>query len=159
MESTLIARGDGYYLSSEKSYLDRSTIHSFLSNSYWAKGIRKELVDVLIENSPACFGVYRGEPGSEGASQVAYARVVTDLVRFSYLADVFVLPEHRGNGLARWLVETIINLPKLRGTRFLLFTNDAHKVYSKVGFVPLRDSWKGMERLMNQDLISIDYNL
>src|SRR5436305_12554382 len=83
-----------YEIATDPSRLDRDLIHRFLSEeSYWAKGRSREIVDRSIENS-MCFGVYEGD-----STQVAFARVVTDRCTFAWLADVFVVPEHRGHGL------------------------------------------------------------
>ncbi|MFO1475540.1 MAG: GNAT family N-acetyltransferase [Verrucomicrobiota bacterium] len=78
-----------------------------------------------------CFGVFhRGE-------QVAFARVITDRATFAYLADVYVLEEHRGRKLSRWLMESIMGHPELQGLRrFMLATRDAQGLYAKYGFVP-----------------------
>src|SRR5437763_7677158 len=119
-----------YEISTDRSRLDRELIHRFLSEeSYWAKGRPREIVDRSIENS-VCFGVYEGD-----GEQVAFARVVTDRSTFAWLADVFVVPEHRGQGLGKRLVETILSDPELAGVkRWLLGTADAHTLYSRYGF-------------------------
>ena len=86
------------------------------------------------------FGVYFG------AQQVGFARVVTDRATFGYLLDVFVLPEHRGRGLARWLMTTILEHPELQGfRRWMLGTKDAHRLYASVGFGPCANPERVME--------------
>lgn len=125
-----------YFISTDKTLLDKNVIHHFLSReSYWAKGIRKELVDEIVENSPLCYGVYKADTGE----QVGFARVITDFARFSWLADVFILPAHRKKRLGKRLIHTIVGHPKLKGTRFMLATADAHGLYSQYGFHALRD--------------------
>ncbi|HTY42665.1 MAG TPA: GNAT family N-acetyltransferase [Thermoanaerobaculia bacterium] len=122
-----VARGN-LTISDDASRLDRDAIHAFLTTSYWAPGIPREVVDRSIENSLP-FGLY------EGARQVGFARVISDRATFAYLADVFVLESHRGRGLARWLLETIRAHPDLQNLRrWLLFTRDAHPLYRLVGF-------------------------
>jgi len=118
----------GFCVSTDKTRLDIPLIHDFLSQrSYWAKGRAIEVVQVSIENS-LCFGVY------EGSRQVGFARVVTDYATFSWLCDVFILETHRGRGLGKWLVETVVGCPGLKNTRrFLLATSDAHDLYAKYG--------------------------
>ncbi len=70
-----------------------------------------------------------------GRDQVGFARVVTDYATFAWLADVFVLDEHRGRGLGRWLVETALSHPDLQGLRrWILATGDAHGLYARFGF-------------------------
>ena len=128
-----------YSISTDPGLLDRPLIHAFLSRSYWAGGIPRETVDRSIENA-LCFGVY------EGASQVGFARVITDRATFAYLADVFVLESHRGRGLAVWLMEAIRSHPDLQGLRrWILMTRDAHGLYEKSGFRTIEDPGRCME--------------
>jgi GNAT superfamily N-acetyltransferase len=107
-------------------------IHEFLSaRSYWAAGQPLEVVRYSLENS-LCFGLY------EQQRQVGFARVVTDRATFAWLADVFVLEEYRGRGLAKWLLACVMGHPALRGLgRVLLGTRDAHGLYQRYGFTPL----------------------
>ena len=130
-----------YVISADQARLDVDAIYQYLSfESYWAKGRTKEQVQKSIENS-VCFGVY-----AEG-EQVGFARVITDCVTFAYLADVFILPDHRGNGLAKRLIETILSDPDLaRIKRVLLATKDAHELYKHFGFKPIEDQQLFMER-------------
>jgi GNAT superfamily N-acetyltransferase len=75
-----------------------------------------------------------------GERQVGFARVVTDRATFAYLADVFVVEDARGRGLAAWLVATILGHPELqRLRRWLLVTRDAHGLYRKFGFAAVAD--------------------
>jgi GNAT superfamily N-acetyltransferase len=122
-------RDEHYVISTERRRLDLEVIHGFLSRIYWAEGIPREVVARSIEHSLP-FGVY------EGVEQIGFARVVTDYATFAYLADVFVLEEHRGKGLSKWLVATILAHPELQGLRrFSLMTRDAQELYRKFGFV------------------------
>ncbi|MFD2573656.1 GNAT family N-acetyltransferase [Spirosoma soli] len=123
---------DNYTISTDKDKLNVPLIHQFLSQqSYWAQNIPIEIVQRSIDNS-LCFGVFYGD------EQVGFARVVSDQATFAYLADVFVLPEHRGKGLSKQLVETISDWPSLQGLRrWVLATRDAHTLYAQFGFTPL----------------------
>lgn len=125
-----------YSISTDKSKLDVSVIHGYLSNeSYWAKNIPLEIVKRSIEGS-LCFGLYVSE--NSISKQVGFARVITDCATFAYLADVFVLPSYRGNGLSKWLMKIIMDCPHLQGLRrWLLATQDAHGLYLQFGFLPL----------------------
>ncbi|CAN5652205.1 GNAT family N-acetyltransferase [soil metagenome] len=136
-----IMNNETYFISTEKSKLNIGMIHSFLSGeSYWAKGIPEETVRRSIENS-ICFGVYYG------TQQVGFARVSSDCATFAYLADVFILPAHRGHGLSKMLMETIFAHEDLQGLRrWLLGTADAHGLYSKYGFTPLAKPARMMEK-------------
>jgi len=130
---------DGLTISTDPARIDRALVHAFLSGSYWASGIPREIVDRSIENA-LCFGVY------EENRQVGFARVISDLATFAYLADVFVLPSHRGRGLAKWLMEAILAHPKLQGLRrWMLVTRDAHGLYRQVGFTELAHPERLME--------------
>jgi GNAT superfamily N-acetyltransferase len=78
---------------------------------------------------------------------VGFARVVTDYATFAWIADVFILPEHRGKGLSKWLMETILEHPQLQGfRRWVLATRDAHELYRKYGFGELTHPETWMER-------------
>ena len=117
-----------YSIRTDPKQLDLDAIHAFLSRSFWAEGIPKETVAKAIANS-LCFGVFHGN------AQVGFARVVTDRATFAYLCDVYVLESHRGRGLGKWLMETVMAHPDLQGLRrFQLVTRDAHGLYSRHGF-------------------------
>ena len=135
----------GYDISTDRSRLDRRAIHAFLTESYWTPGVPFDVVGRSIERS-LCFGLYAPDGGQAG-----FARVVTDTVAFGYLADVFVLEEHRGRGLGKWLVATVLDHPDLGAVRRLvLATADAHSLYARFGFRPA-DSGRVMERLRSPE--------
>ncbi len=151
---------DGFTISTDKSFLDTALIHSFLCNdSYWVKGIAKELVEASIENSILCYGVYEGNPNESAAKQIGFARVVSDLVRFSWIGDVFILPEYRGHGLSKWLMSIVTEHPKLKGTSFQLATKDAHSLYAQYGFKPLEQIENRMSRPLDWQLVYEGYKL
>jgi GNAT superfamily N-acetyltransferase len=131
-------RGE-YTITTDRSRLDLDVIHGYLDRSYWAQGRTREAVARSIAESLP-FGLYRGD------AQVGFARVITDHVTLAYLADVFVLEEHRGRGLGTWLVEVVTGLPELQAVRrWLLGTRDAHGLYRRFGFAaPTPGIW--MER-------------
>ena len=132
-------RREVYCISTDPDRLDLSVIHGFLRDSYWAQGIPREIVDRAIQNSLP-FGLYDSD------SLVGFARVITDFATFAYVADVFVLPSHRGRGLAVWLMEVIRAHPRLQGLRrWLLATRDAHGLYRKTGFAEPTDPKRYME--------------
>jgi GNAT superfamily N-acetyltransferase len=83
----------------------------------------------------------------DGDRQVGFARVISDHATIAYLGDVFVLPEYRGRGLAKWLVECVTSHSELQGLRrWILATSDAHGLYEKFGFTPLKNPGNFMER-------------
>lgn len=130
-----------YSINTDKARLNIPLIHQFLSQeSYWAKNIPLDIVQRSIDNS-LCFGVYHSD------QQVGFARVTTDQATFAYLADVFILPEHRGKGLSKLLIKTILDWPTLQGLRrWMLATNDAHKLYEQFGFTALDQPQLIMQR-------------
>ena len=133
-------RGE-YTISTERARLDLGVVHRFISEeSYWGQGRSPEVVRKTVENSVP-FGVYHGD------EMVGFARVVTDYATFAWLADVFVLKEHRGRGLSKWLMEVILGHPELQGfRRWVLATKDAHGLYEQFGFIALHRPERWMER-------------
>ena len=128
-----------YEISSDITRLNVDAIHAFLTKTYWSPGIPFTTVERAVRNS-VCVGAYAGE------EQVGFARMVTDSATFAYLADVYVLEEHRGNGLSRRMMEAIMQLPELQGLRrLMLVTRDAHGLYEKFGFKPLAAPARFME--------------
>src|SRR4051812_11779988 len=127
-------RKENYLISTDVSKLNVDTIYQYLSEeSYWAKGIPRAVVEKSIANS-LCFGVYWNE------EQVGFARLVTDEATFAYLGDVFILPQHRGKGLSKFLMETIHAHPELQNLRrWWLGTKDAHGLYEQFGWTRITD--------------------
>ncbi len=132
---------DDYVISTDRERLDLEFIHNFLStNAYWAIGRSKDTVTRSIENS-LNFGLFNSD------RQIGFARIVTDYATFAWLADVFVVPEHRGAGLGKWLIETITSVKELQGLRrWLLATRDAHDLYRQFGFNNLAEPDRWMEQ-------------
>jgi len=122
----------GFLISTDKDLLDFNVIYHYLDQeSYWAKGIPEERLKRAIANS-ICFGVYHDK------KQIGFARVITDMATFGYLADVFILDEYRKQGLSKWLVQTIVQHPDFEGLRrWSLATRDAHSLYAQFGFTPV----------------------
>jgi len=119
---------NGFVISTNPKLLDIDMIHAFVSQSYWARGIPKELVIKSINHS-FCFGLYDQE------KQIGFARLITDFTTEAEICEVFVVEPYRGRGLGKWLMECVISCPSLQGIRTLsLGTADAHDFYIKVGF-------------------------
>ncbi|CAN5148121.1 GNAT family N-acetyltransferase [soil metagenome] len=137
-----LLRRDRYTVSDDPGHLDLGLIHRWLSDeSYWAAGVPEAVMRRAVENS-LNFGVYDGDPGQR---QAAYARVVTDRATFGWLCDLFVLPDHRGKGLARLLMDSVMRHPELLGLRnFMLATRDAHGIYARSGFERIESSGRYM---------------
>lgn len=132
-----------FTISTERGRLDLNVIHEFLTQSYWAKGRARETVRQSIEHS-LTFGLYWNQTGQ----QVGFARAITDYATFAYLADVFVLEPFRGQGLGRWLVQTMLEYPELRSIpRWRLVTADAQNLYHHFGFTLIQHPDQHMEKL------------
>lgn len=118
-------------ISTDPAELDVGMIHAFLAGSYWAANIPLATVQRALANS-VCFS------GFVEDRQVAFARVVSDQATFGYLADVFVLPEYRGKGYGRDIVNAALMDPRLQGLRrWHLVTRDMQKLYAGSGFTQL----------------------
>jgi len=132
---------EGYCISTDKALLDLDAIHAFLSTkAYWCLNIPRERVLRSIAHS-RCYGVYKG------TEQVGFARVISDMATIAYLGDVYIEEAHRGRGLSKWLVGTIMNDPDLQGLRrWILLTGDAHGLYRQHGWTDLADPTRWMER-------------
>jgi GNAT superfamily N-acetyltransferase len=130
-----------FRVSDDPALLDLDVIHGFLRESYWATGVPREVVERSVRGS-LCFGVYQ-----DGA-QIGFARCVTDRATYAYLADVFILASHRGQGLSKWLMECILSHPDLQGLRrWALVTKDAHGLYARFGFGPAARPERYMEKV------------
>ena len=134
-----LSRG-GYVVTTDPSRLDIDYIHAFLTESYWARGIPRDVVARAIENS-LNFGLF------EGARQVGFARAITDRAWYAYIADVFVDEAHRGKGLGKLIMEAVTSHPELQNLRrMMLGTADAHGLYRQFGFTDVDKPERWMER-------------
>jgi GNAT superfamily N-acetyltransferase len=126
-------------ISTDAARLDVDWIHAALGETYWARGIPRDVVERSLEGAIA-FGAY------QDGRQVGVARVVTDRATFAWIADVFVDPSARGCGVGKRLMDAIVTHPELQGLRrWLLATKDAHGLYEQFGFRPVRGPARFME--------------
>ena len=131
---------DGFTVSTDPARLDMDMLHGFLSTCYWSRGIPRDVMERSIRNAVP-FGVY------EGARQVGFARVVSDMATVAYVGDVFVLEQWRGRGLSRFIMDCVLSHPELQGfRRWVLLTRDAHGLYEKYGFTRLGAPERWMEK-------------
>lgn len=131
-----------YLLSTDPARIDIEAVYDYLHNqAYWCLGRPRGVVERSIDTS-LCFGIYAGD------EQAAFARIVTDYATFAWLCDVFVLEAHRGQGLGKWLVESVVSHPALQGLGILILaTRDAHELYRRYGgFAELEQPGKWMLR-------------
>lgn len=128
-------------VSTDAARLDLGVVHGFLSReSHWARGIDRGTVERSVRNS-LCFGAYRA------GGLIGFARVVTDRATFAFVCDVFVIPEARGQGVAKLLVNAIMKHPDLQGLRRMALTSrDAQGLYERSGFSSLANPERWMER-------------
>lgn len=133
---------DKFTISTDPARLDMDAICDFLTRAYWADTRPCERTERAIQNS-LVFGVY------DGNRQIGVARVVTDYSIFAYLCDVFIHEDYRTHGLGKWLIQTIMEHPDLKEMRrWVLVTNDAHRLYKQFGFTLIEDPehWMQMFR-------------
>ena len=130
--------GDGYELDDDPGRIDRDAVHRYLTRSYWAEGRSREIQDDLIDSSARVVGLYHGDV------QIGFSRTLSDGHAQSYLADVYVLEEHRGRGLGVELVRFSVEEGPLASTKWFLHTRDAHDLYRKFGFT--EPSERALER-------------
>jgi GNAT superfamily N-acetyltransferase len=123
----------GYELDDDRSRIDRAAVHAYIGGiSYWAKGRPREVMDGLIDRAARVVGLYAAD-----GSQVGFTRTVdAPDALLVYLADVYVLDDHRGSGLGVELVRFTIDEGPFAHRRWLLHTKDAHALYAKFGFGP-----------------------
>ncbi|MVO10944.1 GNAT family N-acetyltransferase [Flavobacterium sp. TP390] len=140
LTTTLTLQKDNFSISTDTAKLDIASIHQFLSTkAYWSLNIPKEKVAQSIQNS-LCFGVY------DNGKQIGFARIISDYTTIAYLGDVYIFEAYRGKGLSKWLMETIMTHPNLKGLRrWILLTGDAHELYRKFGWSEISDPSKWME--------------
>ena len=121
--------GDGLELDDDPARIDVDAVHAFISReSYWAQGRQRADVERLVREADRVVGLY-----SDG-TQVGFCRAVTDGAHVVYLADVYVLAEHRGRGLGLELVREMVENGPFAGRTWLLHTRDRHRLYAKLGF-------------------------
>lgn len=132
-------------ISCDKQLMDKRQIHAFLSQTYWAQHIPFEIMARAIDNS-LCVAALLTE--AEQVRVLGFARMVTDYATFAYLADVYVLPEYRGAGLSRKLMDVLDTHPDLQHLRRrMLVTRDAHGLYQKYGYQVAAIPERIMEKL------------
>lgn len=138
-ESRVYTEQGQYRIVSDPDAVDVDAVHAFLTTSYWAEGIPRDVVARSIAGSIP-FSLFHG------INQVGFARVITDRATYAYVGDVYVLESHRGKGLGRWLMETVMAHPELQGLRrWGLVTRDAHRLYEPLGFRALASPKRHME--------------
>lgn len=147
-----VFHGD-YLITDDPARLDVTAVHAYLTRSYWAAGIPRDIVERALRNS-LCLGIYAPSPSTPpvpmdvAGEQVGLIRVITDEATFAYLCDVYVLEEHRGHGLAKAALRALETHPRLHNIRrWHLVTQDAHALYAQGGFAVVAQPGKHMEKI------------
>ena len=136
MKDSLFWQQDDYFISSDKDLLDFDVIQRFISEeSYWGEGRAAEVMQRAIDHSTLCFGLY--QQTLKGPVQVGFCRVISDLTIFAYLSDVFVLKEHRGKSLGKWLIRTVCTHPGLRDLKNVCLITRTPQFYEPMSFAVL----------------------
>lgn len=140
MAATIHTEFKGYTITTDKELMDIVAIHKWLSEeSYWVKHIPFDKVKGGFENS-FCIGILKD------GIQVGYARLITDYHTIAYLADVYIIEEHRGIGLSKKMLDLLLDIDWVKGLRKLLLgTLDAHNLYTRYGFKPIAHPDRWME--------------
>jgi GNAT superfamily N-acetyltransferase len=121
---------NGYELDDDRARVDVDVVYAYLTASYWAEGRTRETVTVLVVRSARVIGVYRDD------AMVGFCRIESDEVTYAFLLDVFVLEDHRGEGLGVELVREAVELGPHADLPWHLATRDAHELYERFGFGP-----------------------
>jgi GNAT superfamily N-acetyltransferase len=118
----------GYELDDDRERVDVDAVHAYISQAYWALGRPRTEVERLVGEAQRVVGLYKD------GEQVGFCRAASDGMSFAYLADVYVLEEHRGRGLGLELVREMVENGPYASKRWLLHTRDMHRLYAKLGF-------------------------
>ncbi|MDE2447984.1 MAG: GNAT family N-acetyltransferase [Gammaproteobacteria bacterium] len=130
-----------YAISDDSARLDLRAIHAYLTRSYWSPGIPFGVVERAVRAS-LCIGAY-----DRDGAQIGLVRLVSDYATFCYVCDVYVLEDHRGQGLSKAMLGMAIDHPRLQDLRhWSLVTSDAHGLYRQFGFTPIARPERQMER-------------
>ena len=124
---------DGYRITDDRRAIDADLVCGFLQQSYWGRGRSRARILRSFDHA-ICFSLLRGD------RQVGFARAVSDHAFLCWIADVFVVPEERGRGLSKRLMQAVFDHPDLRDvSTFFLGTADAHGLYRRFGFETITD--------------------
>lgn len=130
----MIVRHDGFEIDDDRSRIDFTRVHSWLTEAYWSVGVSRETVEKAARFSAVVVAAYSGD------GQIGYCRAVSDRTTFAWLSDVYVDPSFRGKRVAQAMVEFLLEHPDLQDMkRWLLATKDAQSLYTRLGFEPLRN--------------------
>ena len=129
----LEAENNAYVVDDDPARIDLDAVWNFLSSdAYWGRQRTRDIVEYQIRTAWRVVGAYEAVSGK----LVGFMRALSDGCTIAYLADVFVLPDHRGNGLSVRMLRKMIDEGPGASFRWMLHTQDAHGLYAKFGFAP-----------------------
>jgi GNAT superfamily N-acetyltransferase len=119
-----------YEIDSDRERVDRDVVWNFLSTSaYWGRWRTRADLENQMDAAWRVVGAYAVD-----GTPVGCARATSDGCASAYLADVFILEAHRGQGLGQALLREMIDDGPGVAFRWMLHTGDAHRLYAKFGF-------------------------
>ncbi|CDO61092.1 Histone acetyltransferase HPA2 and related acetyltransferases [Candidatus Phaeomarinobacter ectocarpi] len=125
-----VYRQGDFEVSTDRNRLDRAVIINTLSETYWAGDVSPERIMESVANGFP-FGLYH-VPSNR---QIGFARLVTDMTRFAWVSDVFVIDAFKGQGCGKLLMQAILDYPPFENVyNWTLATKDAHGFYEQFGF-------------------------
>ena len=128
-----------YELDDDPARIDPAAAAAFLTTeAYWGLWRTEQDVGRQIAAAWRVAGAY-----DAAGAMVGFARAISD-GGSAYLADVYVLPAHRGRGLGKAIVAMMVEEGPGAGLRWMLHTSDAYGLYRQFGFAPPPDNY--MER-------------
>lgn len=145
---------DNHLISTDKSLLSASSINAAFSQDwvYWTQAYPEAILQEIINNS-LCLGLYKTSETHDpnAPEQIGFARLITDSTTFAYFTDLYVLPEHQGQGLGSWLIdcvgEVVSSMPHLRWAMLRTSGVKSKETYERrlgMGVLAQNDAAKGV---------------
>ena len=118
-----------YEIDDDPGRVEAAAAVAFLTTlAYWGRWRGADDIKRQISEAWRVVGAY-----DRTGAMVGFARAFGDGAS-AYLADVYVLPEHRGAGLGKAIVRAMVEDGPGTGFRWMLHTGDAHGLYRRFGF-------------------------
>lgn len=113
----------------------KAAVEFLTAEAYWHRWRDAGVIAGQIRGAGRVVGVY-----DAAGAMVGFARAFGDGATY-YLADVYVLPGHRGAGLGKAVVRAMIDDGPAADARWMLHTADAHGLYRQFGFTAPDDRY------------------